>query len=104
MTLELEATGGKVTRTGQLLGTPRYVAPEQVSATGLGPHTDAFGLGATLHHALCARWPHQVDDDPSVMALIARRVREPAANVRRWRPEVPVAVATLVAELLATDP
>jgi eukaryotic-like serine/threonine-protein kinase len=81
LALELEQSGGRATRTGQLLGTPRYVAPEQVSAKDVGPASDAFGLGAALHAALTGKAPHEVDDDSSIMALIMRRVREPAADV-----------------------
>ena len=53
----LEAASPDLTRTGTSLGTPRYMAPEQLAGEPVGPRTDLWGLGAVLYHALSGRVP-----------------------------------------------
>ena len=64
------ATGAGLTRTGQFLGTPNYMSPEQVSASpGTVDHrTDVFALGMILFELLSHRLPHRLDDRPLVEA------------------------------------
>ena len=53
----LEAASQDLTRTGTSLGTPRYMAPEQLAGEPVGPRTDLWGLGAVLYQALSGRVP-----------------------------------------------
>jgi eukaryotic-like serine/threonine-protein kinase len=53
----LEAASQDLTRTGTSLGTPRYMAPEQLAGDPIGPRTDLWGLGVVLHQALSGRVP-----------------------------------------------
>ncbi|MEE8218337.1 MAG: serine/threonine-protein kinase, partial [Vicinamibacteria bacterium] len=50
-----EDASGDLTRPGMLVGTPRYMAPEQVDGTELGPATDVFAAGALLFEMLAGR-------------------------------------------------
>lgn len=50
-----EDASGDLTRPGVLVGTPRYMAPEQVDGTELGPATDVFAAGALLFEMLAGR-------------------------------------------------
>ena len=53
----LDRAGDALTRTGTALGTPRYMAPEQLAGEPIGPRTDLWGLGAVLYEALSGHPP-----------------------------------------------
>jgi len=91
-----------LTVTGEVLGTPGYLAPEQ--ATGetqhAGPRTDVYGLGATLFALLAGRPPFVAPG----LAGLAEVAQDPPPSLRDLRPEVSPAVAAAVAKSLAKDP
>lgn len=85
----LEAASHDLTRTGTSLGTPRYMAPEQLAADPIGPRTDLWGLGVVLYQALSGRVPFDgttplaiatqqqagaplLDADPALAAIVSR--------------------------------
>ncbi|MCI0341218.1 MAG: tetratricopeptide repeat protein [Planctomycetales bacterium] len=97
------ATGSKLTRSGQALGTPAYMSPEQGrgEVSSLTPATDVWSLGCVLYEAITHRHPFTGEDPVAVIAQVL--VREPAA-LRILRPEVPPGLATLVRATLAKRP
>jgi serine/threonine-protein kinase len=89
------------TATGLVLGTPAYMAPEQLAGNLPTPRTDLYALGALLFQLLLGRLPHEA---ASMGELLRRVAREPAPALRSLRPELPAALESLVAELLHKSP
>ncbi len=89
------------TRTGVVLGTPVYMAPEQLAGATADARSDLYSLGVLLFHLLTGRLPHE---HASLGELLRQVAREPAPDLRSLRPELPPAVAALVAKALHKQP
>lgn len=97
---DAEALG--LTRTGPLLGSPAYAAPEQVGATGrIGPHTDVHGLGATLYECLSGRAPYL---GKTIEETLHHVLETQATPVRRLNAAVSRDLETVLAHALEKDP
>ena len=90
-----------LTEAGLVIGTPYYMAPEQVRGEDVGPSADVWGLGCVLYEALAGRPPFSASHPLAAMARII--VDEPAA-LAGLRPDVPAALAELVHAMLAKPP
>ncbi|KAB2341777.1 bifunctional serine/threonine protein kinase/MFS transporter [Actinomadura rudentiformis] len=90
------ALDGTGTMTSHVVGTPAYMAPEQVAGAALGPHTDVFAWGATLVFAATGRTPFGSDTIPAVMHRILHG--EPDLSA------LPAPLAGLVAACLNKNP
>ena len=66
------------TRSGVTLGSPDYMAPEQLAGGAVGPAADVYGLGASLFELLAGRRPHEHD---SLGALLRAVATEPAPDL-----------------------
>lgn len=92
----------RITRTGDVVGTPAYMAPEQARGDAdADARSDLYSLGATLFELISGRPPHV---GPTAIATLARLVTTPAPRLSELRRDVPAALERLVAQLLATDP
>jgi hypothetical protein len=95
------ALAGGLTAEGVVLGTPAYLAPEQILGGPVSAATDLYALGAMLHESLSGRVPHEASDFAELMRARLTRAVTPLAQVA---PGVPAAVARLVDRLLARAP
>jgi eukaryotic-like serine/threonine-protein kinase len=92
-----------VTGSGDALGTPHYMAPEQAGGYSdrATRQSDVYSLGAILFAALTGRPPIVAD---TVMQTLVQVVHEPAPLVRSVRPETPVDLETIIAKCLEKRP
>jgi tetratricopeptide (TPR) repeat protein len=97
--IETEAT--MMTRTGQILGTPRYMAPEQVEAKAIDHRADIYSLGLILYEMVSGEIPFQAD---SAMQLMYQRVTQTPKDVKLANPEVPDYLARIIMRCLEKDP
>ncbi|MCB1901080.1 serine/threonine-protein kinase [Cognatazoarcus halotolerans] len=84
-----------------LLGSPRYMSPEQIANRGVDARTDIFSLGVTLYEALTGKDPFDADNIPAVMQLILQSEPPPPSSLN---PDVPPALDALVLRAIAKAP
>lgn len=91
----------QLTMPGTLIGSPAYMAPEQVRGGAANPRSDLFSLGCVLYRLCTGTLPFQGTDTVSILAAIAIG---PPRPIRRLNPEVPPALDALVMRLLSKEP
>ncbi|AUX32515.1 MULTISPECIES: serine/threonine-protein kinase [Sorangium] len=89
-----------LTRTGMVLGTPAYMAPEQAKGDEIDARADIYAVGAVLYHALTGQRPFE-RSDPTAM-LLAVMTEEPPA-LRTVNPEIPPELELIVQRAMAKE-
>ncbi|MCW5661007.1 MAG: serine/threonine protein kinase [Burkholderiaceae bacterium] len=89
------------TRSGVTLGSPDYMAPEQLAGGEVGPAADVYGVGATLYELLSGQRPHQADNLGALLRAVAT---EPALDLAQLRPDLDGVLSAVVMEALAKSP
>ena len=92
---------GSRTRTGLLLGTPAYMAPEVLLGGDASPSSDLYALAVLLFELLCGRRPYEA---PSLGQLLRMMATTAAADVRSHRPDLSEGCAQTLAVALQRDP
>ena len=91
----------EITRSGVVMGTPAYMAPEQARGEPVGAGSDLFSLGCVMYRLCTCRLPFEGE---SVMAVLTALSTTTPRPPREWRAELPPALDDLVLRLLAKDP
>ena len=91
--------GTPLTRTGALIGTPAYMAPEQFAGEPASPRTDQYAFGTTLFESLYDQRPRR---STSVASLIEGEAVEPGATTERG--QVPGVLREVLRRTLAVSP
>lgn len=91
------------TRSGLIMGTPAYMAPEQARGQRhlLGPATDVYGLGAILFEMLTGRAPFGGASDADTLVQV---IQAPPPELRTLRPDVPADLEAICLKCLAKLP
>jgi len=90
-----------MTATNMVIGTPDYMAPEQVKGGALDARTDVYALGAVLYHALTGRPPFPGE---TPIAIGLAHIQDPVVPPRQLRPDVPAVWETVLLRALEKNP
>ncbi len=88
------------TETGSLVGTVKYLAPEQIEGKPVDGRTDLYGLSTVLYEMLCGEVPFAATDLMSAMD----RLKRDAPSARLIRPDLPLALDVFLQRSLARNP
>jgi tetratricopeptide (TPR) repeat protein len=98
---ELEGETWSRTAPGLIVGTPAYMAPEQIAGDTLDATADVYSAGCVLYELLAGRPPHV---GASTAEVLRKSLTETPRPVGDLRPEVPPGLAAVVARALAREP
>ncbi|MBX3272849.1 MAG: serine/threonine protein kinase [Sandaracinaceae bacterium] len=92
----------EMTRTGAVVGTPAFMAPEQARGSAkVDPRADVYAVGAVLYRMVTGRAPY-VGDEPA--KLLTSLLHEPPPRPRAIVPDLPVGLEALIQRAMARDP
>ena len=90
----------RLTRSGAVMGTPEYMAPEQATGAEVDRYTDQYALGVVAYEMLAGKAPFEAESTPT---LLYRIVHEAPPPLRATRPDVPPAVSGALSRALSKD-
>ena len=93
-----EGKGQRLTQTGEIFGTPEFMAPEQAVGKPVGPAADVWALGAVLYELLTGEPPFSGTHAPGILYKVVNEPMPPLPD------SIPPEMADLIGECLAKDP
>lgn len=93
--------GTQHTATGAVVGTARYMSPEQIRGQVLDGRSDIYSLGTMLYEMVAGKRPFESD---SAMSLMMMHISDPVPDITKVRPDTPPGLAAVVNKALAKDP
>lgn len=100
---QADRAGGSVkpTNPGTLLGTPAFMAPEQVLGTKVTPATDLYAVGGIAYQMLTNHLPHEA---PSAIEVLSQKMSHDPIRPRQWQPALDEELDAWVMRLLSREP
>jgi serine/threonine-protein kinase len=98
--MAMDFSNVRLTRPGKALGTPRYMAPEQLKGEQVSAAADLFAVGVMTYELLTGRHPFEAATTADMQTRLLRDTPEPMAKYQR----VPAAVEDLIMTAMAKDP
>jgi serine/threonine protein kinase/tetratricopeptide (TPR) repeat protein len=92
---ELELASSSLTGTGQVIGTPHYMAPEQLEGREATPATDVYALGLVVYEMIAGRRPFEAP---------LHRLKGPAPPLKQFVPETDAGLESSILRCLEPDP
>jgi eukaryotic-like serine/threonine-protein kinase len=91
----------RLTRAGQSVGTPLYMAPEQAGAHAFDARVDVYSLGVLIFEMTTGRLPFEA---ATLQALLVALATQPPRSIRYYAPDLPIELDDLVLRFIARDP
>ncbi|MFT3713290.1 MAG: protein kinase [Archangium sp.] len=100
---QADKAGGSVkpTNPGTLLGTPAFMAPEQVLGTKVTPATDLYAVGGIVYQMLTNHLPHE---GPTAIDVLSQKMQHDPIHPRQWQPHLDEELDDWVMNLLQREP
>ncbi len=90
-----------VTLSGNIVGTPHYMAPEQMRGEKIDHRADVYSSGLLLYEMLCGARPFVVDDDSDVVAVIYAHLQQTPIPIRQHYAQIPSTIESVLMQALA---
>jgi len=90
-----------LSRTGDILGTPYYLSPEQAQGQKVDGRADIYSLGVTLYYMLSGKKPFEGD---TTLAIILKHINEKPPLITQTNPEIPECVSNVINKMLEKNP
>jgi serine/threonine protein kinase/ketosteroid isomerase-like protein len=98
---EFSTTGGGLTASGSLIGTPRYMSPEQCAGHTTDARSDIYSIGVMLFEMLAGQPPF---DAPSATAIAIKHIQQPSPSLKEFRPDSSIELERFLHRVLDKDP
>ncbi len=99
--LALTLKDSRLSQAGLIMGTPAYMAPEQILGQTIDGRADLYALGVVLYEMATGRLPF-LGDDP--LSVVSQHVHAPVIPPRALRRDLPRALETIILKLLSKEP
>src|SRR3954451_15042541 len=90
-----------ITQASDIVGTPDYLAPEQIEGASIDGRIDQYALACVVHHCLAGVPPFERDSD---LAILQAHLNDPPPRVTDVRPDLPTALEHVLVRAMAKDP
>lgn len=94
----VEGESMDLTKTGQIMGTPTYISPEQADAQKTDQRTDIYSLGATFYHMATNEKPFTGE---SPMVILLKHINEEPIPPTEYNPDLPNSVSMIIDKMMA---
>jgi serine/threonine-protein kinase len=88
------------TQAGIVVGTPGYMAPEQLLGDPLDARADLYAAGAVLYECLTGRLPHEAE---TIISLISKVLEETPRAPKELQPDIPSRLSDIIVRTLSKD-
>jgi serine/threonine-protein kinase len=99
--IALSKQDSRLTGTGEVFGTPQYMAPERITSGDPGPAADIYSLGILFYEMVAGKLPF---DAPDIATFFQMHLKQPPVPPTKLNPLIPVPLEELILRMLAKAP